>query len=95
MGHLGPGAVWLAGATGSPLLPFHIEADRYWEASSWDRTQIPKPFATVALTIGAPLPVPDTAEATIAAKLRELEAALASLESRALAMVRADAAESG
>ena len=28
-----PGAVWLAGATGNPILPFHIEADRYWDAS--------------------------------------------------------------
>src|SRR5262245_1844687 len=39
------GAVWLAGATGAPILPFHIEAARSWAASSWDRTQIPKPFS--------------------------------------------------
>ena len=32
-----PGAVWLAGATGHPVLPFHIEADRCWTARSWDR----------------------------------------------------------
>src|SRR5881409_84578 len=37
-----PGAVWLAKATGNPVVPFHIEADRYWTARSWDRTQIPK-----------------------------------------------------
>ena len=24
------GAVWLAGATGQPILPFHLEADRFW-----------------------------------------------------------------
>ena len=42
-----PGAVWLAKATGNPVLPFHIEADRHWTLKSWDRTQIPKPFATV------------------------------------------------
>jgi lysophospholipid acyltransferase (LPLAT)-like uncharacterized protein len=83
-----PGAVWLAGATGSPLLPFHIEADRYWEPSSWDRTQIPKPFSSVALVIGPPIPVPDTADETIEAKRLELEAALASLEARALALIR-------
>src|SRR5688572_2735501 len=29
-----PGAVWLAGATGNPLLPFHIESDRHWTMSS-------------------------------------------------------------
>src|SRR4051795_772985 len=35
-----PGAVWLAKATGNPVVPFHLEADRFWPASSWDRTQI-------------------------------------------------------
>ena len=25
-----PGAVWLAAATGNPLLPFHLEASSYW-----------------------------------------------------------------
>ena len=42
-----PGAVWLAGATGHPILPFHIEADRFWTARSWDRHEVPKPFSTV------------------------------------------------
>ena len=50
-----PGAVWLAKATGQPVLPFHLEAARYWTLRSWDRTQIPKPFARVALAIGEPL----------------------------------------
>ena len=27
-----PGAVWLAGATGQPIVPFHIEASRCWTA---------------------------------------------------------------
>ena len=25
-----PGAVWLAKATGNPVLPFHLEAERHW-----------------------------------------------------------------
>ena len=78
-----PGAVWLSGATGNPVLPFHIEANRFWEASSWDRTQVPRPFATVALTIGPPLFVPDTREATIEEKRQELERTLGALEARA------------
>ena len=49
-----PGAVWLAKATGNPVVPFHFEADRLWTLRSWDRTQIPKPFATVAMSIGEP-----------------------------------------
>jgi lysophospholipid acyltransferase (LPLAT)-like uncharacterized protein len=81
------GAVWLAGATGHPVLPFHIEAARFWEAPSWDRTQIPRPFTTVALVIGAPLTVPDTADTTVEEKRRELEGVLAALETRAHAML--------
>jgi lysophospholipid acyltransferase (LPLAT)-like uncharacterized protein len=53
-----PGAVWLAKATGNPLLPFHAEAKSSWTLNSWDRTQIPKPFTTVAMAIGEPIYVP-------------------------------------
>src|SRR2546427_915005 len=51
------GAVWLAKATGNPVLPFHLEADRHWTLNSWDRTQIPKPRATIALVVGEPFTV--------------------------------------
>ena len=72
-----PGAVWLAGATGNPLLPFHLEADRYWMARSWDRTQIPKPFSRVALVVGPPIDVPpDADEQILETKRSELEQAL-------------------
>ena len=57
-----PGAVWLAKATGNPLLPFHAEAASSWTLKSWDRTQIPKPFTTVAMAIGEPLYVPREAD---------------------------------
>src|ERR1043166_2834794 len=57
-----PGAVWLAKATGHPVLPFHLEADRHWTLGSWDRTQIPKPFATVGIAIGEPFYVPADAD---------------------------------
>ena len=50
-----PGAVWLAKATGQPLLPFHSEAASSWTLNSWDQTQIPKPFTTVAMAIGTPI----------------------------------------
>ena len=51
------GAVWLAGATGQPILPFHLEADRSWTTRSWDRAQIPKPFSSVAVVLGEPIEV--------------------------------------
>ena len=52
-----PGALWLAAATGNPILPFHAEASAYWEVPSWDRTQVPKPFSRVAIAIGEPMDV--------------------------------------
>jgi lysophospholipid acyltransferase (LPLAT)-like uncharacterized protein len=79
-----PGAVWLAKATGHPILPFHLEAERYWTLNSWDRTQIPKPFSTVALTVGEPFEVPQRAdEEQFESARRELEARLRALEVRA------------
>ncbi len=79
-----PGAVWLSKATGNPVLPFHLEADRYWEINSWDRTQIPKPFATVAIAMGEPFAVPaDADEAGIERGRQELDARLRALETRA------------
>ena len=75
-----PGAVWLAGATGHPVLPFHIEADRAWTAGSWDAHQIPRPGATLSVAIGEPLFVTDTEEGTVEAARADLEQRLQSLE---------------
>jgi lysophospholipid acyltransferase (LPLAT)-like uncharacterized protein len=84
-----PGAVWLAKATGNPVLPFHLEADRYWTVNSWDRTQIPKPFSTVAISMGEPFAVPaDADDAGIEAARRSLETRLATLETRAGELLR-------
>jgi lysophospholipid acyltransferase (LPLAT)-like uncharacterized protein len=84
-----PGAVWLAKVTGNPVLPFHLEADRHWSLRSWDRTQIPKPFSTVALVVGAPVDVAaDAGEDGIEQARRTLEARLRELEARALAMLQ-------
>ena len=83
-----PGAVWLAKATGNPIVPFHIESNRHWTAKSWDRTQVPKPYATTAIAIGEPLYIaPDADEAAIEAGRRLLEERLRELEARALAML--------
>ena len=85
-----PGAVWLAGATGNPILPFHIEAERHWSASSWDRTQIPRPFSSIAVAIGAPFEVPDPSEdGVVEAHRSALERVLGTLADRAASMLRA------
>ena len=83
------GAVWLAKATGHPVLPFHLEADRHWTLRSWDRTQIPKPWATVAIAMGEPFDVPPDADETALESARVmLETRLGALERRALEMIR-------
>jgi lysophospholipid acyltransferase (LPLAT)-like uncharacterized protein len=85
-----PGAVWLAMATGNPLLPFHLEASACWTTRSWDRTQIPKPFSTVGVAVGEPFYVEPhaSAEALEAARL-ELERRLTVLEGQAKVLLTA------
>lgn len=80
-----PGIVWLARATGHPILPIHAAADRAWTLGSWDRTHIPKPWSRVVLTIGAPMHVArdaddgalERARLDVEARLRDCEAATA------------------
>jgi len=79
-----PGAVWLAKATGNPVLPFHLEARKHWTLRSWDRTQIPKPFSTVSIVIGEPFYVPrDADDEKIEAARELLDERLKALEPRA------------
>ena len=83
-----PGAVWLARATGNPLLPFHLEASSHWTMGSWDRTQIPKPFSTVALAVGEPMEVRrDLPDAELESVRIDLEGRLRALEQRTMEML--------
>ncbi len=83
-----PGAVWLAKLTGNPVVPFHMEASSYWSLTSWDRTQIPRPFSTVALVVGNPIAVSEHADdALLEMKRIELEESLLGLERRAAALL--------
>ena len=84
-----PGAVWLAGATGHPILPFHIEASDFWTLRSWDRTQIPRPFSRLAMAIGDPMTVPDTADDVVEAARVALEESLRRLEKQTTLMLSA------
>lgn len=83
-----PGAVWLSKVTGHPIIPFHLEADRHWSLKSWDRTQIPKPFATIVLAFAPPFVVPsDADEAVLNDATRGLEGALGECERRCAEML--------
>jgi lysophospholipid acyltransferase (LPLAT)-like uncharacterized protein len=84
-----PGAIWLARATGNPVVPFHMEASSKWTANSWDQTQIPKPFTTVAVAIGDPFDVAgDATDQQLETARQDLERRLRTLEDRAAAMIR-------
>jgi lysophospholipid acyltransferase (LPLAT)-like uncharacterized protein len=84
-----PGAVWLSKA--NPVLPFHIEAQRYWSLRSWDRTQVPKPFTRIALAFAEPFVVPRHADEDALERHRQgLEQTLGACEARCQAMLAAD-----
>ena len=88
-GHAQPGAIWLAKATGQPILPFHVESASAWHARSWDRTQVPKPFSRVAVAVGAPFLVAgDVDEVGLEQRRVDLEAELARLRDRALELLK-------
>jgi hypothetical protein len=91
-----PGAVWLAKVTGHPIIPFHFEANRHWSLTSWDHTQIPKPFATVALAFAEPLLVPrDAGGVDLERHCRRLEERLADCARRCSEMLRDRPLDSG
>ena len=71
-----PGAVRIAQLTGTPIVPLTWAARPRWIASSWDRFQIPLPFARVSVVFDEPFYVPDTGNAG------ELEVCRARLEQR-------------
>jgi lysophospholipid acyltransferase (LPLAT)-like uncharacterized protein len=71
------GALLLAKKTGQPVLPFTVNASRFWEIPSWDRFQIPQPFTRAALRIAPPIYVPADADETLLEQKRaELQRAL-------------------
>lgn len=55
-----PGPIILARRSRSPIVGFHLFAERaHTFESAWDLFQLPRPFSRVVLVIGAPIEVPD------------------------------------
>ena len=80
-----PGAARIAIATGAQVVPVDFRVSRCWRLNSWDKFIIPKPFARISVTLGEPLPPPETAteEATEQYR-REIEKSLSHDESMAI-----------
>jgi hypothetical protein len=77
------GAGLLAKKTGHPILPFSIEAKKFWTVKSWDNLQIPKPFSRAKVLIDQPIYVSQQAnDEEIENKRLELQNALDELVKR-------------
>ena len=53
-----PGAVILAQKNDLFVVPVSVNAKHYWQAKSWDNTQIPVPFSSITLVCGTPFKIP-------------------------------------
>lgn len=73
-----PGAVLLAAKSNAAILPFSISMNRYWQLPSWDKIQIPQPFARVIVVIGQQIKVEDD-PTTHDEKHQELQSSLENL----------------
>ena len=68
---LQPGVIMLAQKSGAPILPVIFSHTSSWRLNSWDRFHIPKPFSTVTVELGDPIPVPGNLDKEDFEQLRE------------------------
>lgn len=66
-----PGVMSLAQLTGAPVIPISWHASRKITLKSWDRFQIPLPFARCVVTLGEPIHVQRELSEEGRARLRE------------------------
>ena len=89
MHSMSPGVAFLSRATGTPILPVGVAADRWWELSSWDHYTVPKRKARLVCAYQPALEVPRKATA------EELAACSSELRRRIRAAEREAAAHLG
>ena len=57
-----PGALFLASRSRLPIVPVSCDSSSKWIMKSWDRFEIPKPFAEVVVSIGEPIFIDNNAD---------------------------------
>ncbi|HZM00790.1 MAG TPA: lysophospholipid acyltransferase family protein [Planctomycetota bacterium] len=79
------GILYAASRAGLPIVPVGVWIDRAWQAKSWDRLRIGKPFTRVCVALGDELRIPaDVEHRELLPRFGpQLEAAMATAESRA------------
>jgi lysophospholipid acyltransferase (LPLAT)-like uncharacterized protein len=83
-----PGALLLAQISGVPVLPVATAASSAWRLGSWDRMIVPKPFARLAVAIGEPIHVAESASAAeLETEAQQLGESLDALTSAAQAKI--------
>ncbi|MBN2241918.1 MAG: lysophospholipid acyltransferase family protein [Acidobacteria bacterium] len=66
-----PGAAYVAGKSGSPILPFNISVEKKWVMASWDGFIVPRPFSRALVLIGPAIEVAAHADAAEMERIRE------------------------
>lgn len=66
------GVLVAATRSGAPIIPVRVRASRSWRTGSWDRFEIPKPFARIELDYGAPWHPPSVDDAALAELQRRM-----------------------
>ena len=84
-----PGTPYLAIEAGKPVVLAAFAAPSRWILHSWDRFQIPKPFARVYILYSAPI-LPPASHSDLESFTRTLENALNELTARADSLARGD-----
>ncbi len=51
------GAVTIAAKSGVPIVVINVVPEKYWQAKSWDRFVIPKPFGAIDFYVSDPIDI--------------------------------------
>lgn len=86
---IAPGVIALAAATGRPLVASGFACSRFWQARSWDRMLLPKPFARLVVAFER-LPAPPSEAARQGGAHEEARARLAQAMDASAARARAE-----
>ena len=87
---MNPGLAWMSRATGFPVVPVGLVANRAWHLSSWDAFTVAKPFARVAIVFGEPVQVArEASDSDMAAATELMRERLLDCERRGFARVGA------